>query len=76
MAFIPVNLNCGNRKCFKDPKSSIPNNKRKKDPREQEIKQLKKEILRKDKALAEASALLNLKKKANLLWGEEDSELD
>ena len=76
MAFIPVNLNYGNRKCFKDPKSSIPNNKRKKDPREQEIKQSKKEILRKDKALAEDSALLISKTKTNLLWGVADSELD
>lgn len=34
-----------------------------------EIKQLKKNIHRKDKALAEVSALLILKKKADLLWG-------
>jgi transposase-like protein len=31
---------------------------------------LEKELRRKDKALAEASALLILKKKANLIWGE------
>ncbi len=37
-----------------------------------EIKQLKKELNRKEKALAETSALLVLKKKANLIWG--DSE--
>jgi transposase len=30
---------------------------------------LKKELVRKDQALAEVSALLILKKKANLLWG-------
>jgi transposase len=38
------------------------------------IKQLEKEIRRKDKALAEVSALLVLKKKADLIWGttEED----
>jgi transposase len=35
-------------------------------------KQLEKEILRKDKALAEASALLILQKKARLIWGDED----
>jgi transposase-like protein len=33
------------------------------------VKQLEKEILRKDKALAEASALLILKKKADQIWG-------
>lgn len=32
---------------------------------------LEKEVLRKDKALAEASALLILKKKAELMWGED-----
>lgn len=36
---------------------------------EAEIKTLKKELHRKDKALAEASALLILKKKADLIWG-------
>jgi transposase len=39
-----------------------------------EIKQLKSELNRKEKALAEASALLILKKKASLIWG--DSEGD
>ena len=34
-----------------------------------ENKQLKRDLLRKDKALAEVSALLILKKKADLLWG-------
>lgn len=34
-----------------------------------ENKQLKKDLHRKDKALAEVSALLILKKKADLLWG-------
>jgi hypothetical protein len=37
-----------------------------------EMKQLKRDLHRKDKALAEVSALLILKKKADLLWG--DSE--
>jgi len=40
--------------------------------KDHEIKQLKKELRRKEKALAEASALLILKKKANLIWGEEE----
>ena len=35
-----------------------------------EIKKLKNDLHRKDKALAEVSALLILKKKADLLWGE------
>lgn len=35
----------------------------------QEIKQLQKELNRKDKALAETAALLVLKKKADALWG-------
>ena len=36
----------------------------------QENKMLKKDLKRKDKALAETSALLVLKKKANLIWGD------
>ena len=35
-----------------------------------EVKKLKQDLRRKDKALAETSALLVLKKKANLIWGE------
>jgi len=38
------------------------------------VKQLEKEIRRKDKALAEVSALLILKKKADLIWGSEEDE--
>lgn len=37
---------------------------------EKENKALKQEIMRKDKALSEATALLILKKKAALIWGE------
>lgn len=36
--------------------------------------QLEKELRRKDKALAEASALLILKKKADLIWGTREDE--
>jgi transposase-like protein len=43
-----------------------------KDVRDERIKELEREILRKDKALAEASALLILQKKVNLIWGDED----
>jgi len=40
-----------------------------KDERDDKIKILEREILRKDKALAEVSALLILEKKVALLWG-------
>lgn len=52
-----------------------------KDERDERIKQLEadvrrveSEVRRKDKALAEASALLILQKKANLIWGDEDQK--
>ena len=38
----------------------------------QEIKELKRNLRRKESALAEVSALLILKKKADLLWGESE----
>ena len=38
------------------------------------IKVLEREISRKDKALAEASALLILQKKVNLIWGNKDED--
>ena len=37
------------------------------------IKELERELLRKDKALAEMSALVVLKKKVELLWGDEET---
>jgi transposase-like protein len=37
------------------------------------IRELEKELRRKDKALAEAAALLVLKKKAQEIWGDEDA---
>ncbi len=40
----------------------------------QEIKQLKKELTRKEKALAETAALLVLKKKAQSIWGEPEDD--
>lgn len=39
-----------------------------------EIKQLKQELRRKDSALSEATALLVLKKKAALIWGEDEGD--
>jgi transposase len=44
----------------------------KKDARDETIRQLEREILRKDKALAEASALLILQKKVDVIWGNRD----
>jgi transposase len=41
---------------------------------EAELAQLKKELNRKDKALAEASAILFLKKKAQELWGDPEEK--
>ena len=41
-----------------------------------QIRELKKELRRKEKALAEAAALLVLKKKVDALWGSEDEEDD
>ena len=43
-------------------------NPQKKDERDIEIKDLKKNLHKKNAALAEVSALLILQKKANLLW--------
>ncbi len=39
-----------------------------------QVKELKKELRRKDKALAEAAALLVLKKKAASIWGEPEDD--
>lgn len=38
------------------------------------IRELERELTRKEKALAETAALLVLKKKANFLWGDEDDD--
>jgi hypothetical protein len=39
------------------------------------MRDLERELKRKDKALAEAVALLVLSKKARALWGEEDDDM-
>ena len=46
----------------------------KRDERDDKIRVLEREILRKDKALAEASALLILEKKVALIWGRESED--
>jgi hypothetical protein len=43
-------------------------------PEVKRIRELEKELLRKDKALAETAALLVLKKKAQAIWGDEDDD--
>ena len=43
-------------------------------PEVQRVKQLEKELLRKDRALAEVSALLVLRKKVQALWGDVDDD--
>lgn len=40
------------------------------------VKELERELRRKDKALAEAAALLVLRKKAEALWGDEDASTE
>jgi transposase-like protein len=52
----------------KKPKSN------KGDPKDRRIKQLESELRRKEKALAEAAALLVLKKKADAIWGDGEDE--
>jgi len=45
-----------------------------KDERDAKINDLEREILRKDRALAEASALLILQKKVDLIWGNKSAD--
>jgi transposase len=45
-------------------------------PEAKRLRELEKELRRKDKALAEAAALLVLKKKAQAIWGDEDDDTD
>ena len=51
-------------------------NSKKKDERDLKIKELEKNLFKKNAALAEVSALLILQKKANLLWPPEDQDED
>lgn len=44
------------------------------DPRDRRIKELEKELDRKEKALAETAALLALKKNALRIWGDDEDE--
>jgi transposase len=47
---------------------------RKGDPKDKRIRDLEGELRRKEKALAEAAALLVLKKKAQAIWGDDEEE--
>ena len=46
-----------------------------KSPEAKRLRELEKELNRKEKALAEAAALLVLKKKAQAIWGDEDDDI-
>ena len=46
----------------------------KSDPRDKRIRELERELRRKESALAEAAALLVLKKKAHDIWGDREGE--
>ena len=45
-------------------------------PPSREVRKLKAELARKEKALAEAAVLLVLKKKAEAIWGDEDDDTE
>ena len=53
----------------KKPRSSKP-------AKDRQVRELEKELRRKDAALAETAALLVLKKKAQAIWGDEDDDTD
>lgn len=54
--------------------SGTGKSRRVKDGSAQRIRELEKDLHRKDKALAEASALLILQKKVNLIWGNKSED--
>ena len=56
-------------KGLREPKAPSP---RRGSTEARRIRELERELARKEKALAEAAALLILKKKAQALWGDED----
>jgi len=47
-----------------------------KSPEAKRVRELEKELTRKDKALAETAALLVLKKKVQAIWGDEDDDTE
>ncbi len=45
-------------------------------PEQKRVRELEKQLRRKDKALAEAAALLVLQKKVQAIWGDEDDDME
>jgi hypothetical protein len=45
-------------------------------PEARRVRELEKELRRKEKALAETAALLVLKKKLDAMWGDEDDDTE
>lgn len=54
----------------------VPAQRGKKAPETKRVRELEKELRRKDKALAETAALLVLKKKAQAIWGDGDDDTE
>ncbi len=54
----------------------VASDRNKKVPEAKRVRELEKELKRKDAALAEPAALLVLKKKAQMIWGNEDDNTD
>ena len=55
-------------------KRALEKRPNRRDPKDQRIRKLESELRRKEKALAEAAALLVLKKKAQNIWGDSEDE--
>ena len=64
------------RKAMLTALESPPTRKPKTSPEARRLRELEKELKRKDKALAETAALLVLKKKAQAIWGDEDDDTE
>ena len=63
------------REAFRTAIGKPSREQRKREARDRKrIKRLEKELRRKESALAEAAALLWLKKKAQAIWGDEDDD--
>jgi hypothetical protein len=65
------------KKCVRRQRVALrPGDARRPEPEEKQVRRLKKELARKEKALAEAAALLVLRKKAEafFLWEEEGDD--
>jgi transposase len=63
------------RKSAEAALADAPRSTKKKTPESKRIKALERELKRKDKALAEAAAILVLKKKVAEIWGDEDDSM-